>query len=557
MKKIISLIILSVVLTVSTLAVIPASADDSSGSSPFGSGTLENIEQTVRQMYNIPASSGIFMGRLADNHHWRNELHFVEVLNFQQAEYIQGTRDIWSGYAGNYIDGCMFFKDSNGDPMSTTVIAHTINNYTDSNMGYVDNQNTYENVSSYFFISEQAYPQYNGLEPREFERVTYKMTEPPDVFTYTISPTNFTLKNGSQGNVTVDIQFTQAYKTWLNTAHERGIDIDGRYNVCVWVSDELPQDTQGVQNALDSARYVKLQYGQYLYEGGAYANELQGEQPAGAPTSAYAQLPDSASTSAMGAFQYWLNPSSISDGNGNNTQYSISPLKIIAEGACITSIIDPAVEHNTVTIASENIMGFDTHKPIYVCVLGAYSGFQSSDITTPDMFNTLYFSRTTANGGVNGCYCSYEFQNGTINMHSYWFPFASAASAVGDGYQGDCEYKAQTVNNQQYQTLGRVTDLTNKSLIVAPDRVHDVEMTENQWVKPSEYKQWQTEHENNKKYGEQFDFNTQSLKDVLDKEGDFFSFLKSAFGIFPDYFMNIFIAFIAGMLVICLLKFIL
>ena len=82
-------------------------------------------------------------------------------------------------------------------------------------------------------------------------------------------------------------------------------------------------------------------------------------------------------------------------------------------------------------------------------------------------------------------------------------------------------------------------------------------MKDDEWVKPQDYKSWQTKHEQEKRYGEQFDFNTQSLKDVLDKEGDFFSFIKAAFGIFPDYFMNIFVAFLSGMIVICLLKFIL
>ena len=527
MKKFISFLVLTVVLAVSSLSVIPVSADDSSGSSPFGSGTVENIEQTVRQMYNIPASSGIFVGRLADNHHWRTELHFVEVLNFQQAEYISGTKDIWTSYAGGKIAGCMFFKDANGDSMSTTVIAHTIVNYTDNGNGYVDEKNTYENVSSYFFISEQAYPQYNGLVPQEFGRVTFKMDSPPDVFTYTINPTNFTLQNGSAGNVTVDIQFTQAYKNWLSTANSRGFNIDGRYNVCVWVSSECPTDTNSVLSSMTISRYTKLNYGQYIYEGGGLSEQLQQEQT----------------------------------GDIISTAGSLYPLRIKAQGVCITSMIDPALEHNTITISTENIKGFEEHTPIYVCVLGAYSGLiQDSDVsssdyvTAPDMFNMLYYQTITANGGVNGCYQQYDFDGNSISMHSYWFPFASAASAVGDGFQGTCVYTPQTVNGKGYNTYAPVTELTNKSALLTPDNLHDVRMSENQWVKPEDFNKWQADYDARHKYGNDFAYDTATLKDVMDKEGSFFSFLRAGFSVFPDYVMTIFVSFLFALLAIVLIK---
>ena len=142
-------------------------------------------------------------------------------------------------------------------------------------------------------------------------------------------------------------------------------------------------------------------------------------------------------------------------------------------------------------------------------------------------------------------------------MHTYWFPFASAAAAVGDGYQGNCVYTPQTVNGKSYTTYGPVTELTNKSPLLSPENLHDVRMPENQWVKPEEFNAWQTEWENTHRYGEQFGLDTQTLKDVLDKEGDFFAFLGSAFKVFPSYVLNIFIAFLVGMLVVCLLKFIL
>lgn len=527
MKKFISFLVLTVVLAVSSLSVIPVSADDSSGSSPFGSGTLDNIEQTVRQLYNIPAGNKIFIGRLADNHHWRNELYFVEVVGFQQAEYVQGTTDIWTGYAGNKIAGCMFFKDSNGDPMSTTVITHTINNYTDSGDGYTDHTSTYNSVGSYFFLSEQGFAQYNGLEPQEFARVTYNMNEPPDVFTYTINPTNFTLKNGSQGNITVDIQFTQAFKQWLSTAHSRGINIDGRYNVCVWVSAECPVDTNSVLSSMTTSRYTKLNYGQYIYEGGGLSEQLQQEQT----------------------------------GDITSTAGSLYPLRIKAQGVCITSMIDPAVEHNTITVATENIKGFDEHTPVYVCVLGAYPGLiqdssiSSSDyVTAPDMFNMAYYQTITSNGGVNGCYQQYDFNGNTVSMHSYWFPFASAASAVGDGYQGNCVYTPQTVNGKGYNTLAPVTELTNKSALLTPDNLHDVRMSENEWVKPEDFNAWQAAYDARHKYGNDFAYDTATLKDVMDKEGSFFSFLRAGFSVFPDYVMTIFVSFLFALLAVVLIK---
>lgn len=520
MKKFISFLVLTVVLAVSSLSVIPVSADDVS---PFGQGTHDNIEQTIRSYFNISGGSKIFIGQVAPDS-YRAVLHFVEVQGYQQAQYIEGSSSLWSN---SYQAGYMRFLDANGDPLSCTVIVHTVFDYTDQERGYVDQSQTYENVPNYFFLTPEGLQRYHGLSPQEFATVSFSMDNPPDVFTYTINPTNFTLKNGSQGNITVDIQFTQAYKQWLSTARSRGMSIDGRYNVCVWVSAECPSDTNSVLSSMTVSRYTKLNYGEYIYEGGGLADQLQTEQ-------------SSDITSTAG---------------------SLYPLRIKAQGVCITSMIDPAVEHNTITVASENIKGFDAHTPVYVCVLGAYPGLiqdsniSSSDyVTAPDMFNMSYYQTITANGGVNGCYQQYDFNGNTVSMHTYWFPFASAAAAVGDGFQGNCVYTPQTVNGKGYNTYGPITEMTNKSPLLAPENLHDVRMPEGQWVKPEDFNAWQAEYEARHKYSGDFAYDTATLKDVMDKEGSFFSFLHAGFSVFPDYVMTIFVSFLFALLAIVLIK---
>lgn len=525
MKKFLSFIILAVVMTVTAVGVLPASADGE----PIFEGSKDFIEQAIREYCGIPAQNKIFVGSLPPNHSDTLVAFFVEVVGFHQMEQVTDITDsswkFWQAYSAAYsYQECVGrFVDDNGYQEYLTVINHTLS--VRSNGGYSDSTTTYSQCPSVPFINGEGQAKYNCLPADEFDRVFYNLLNPPDVFTYSISPNNFTLKNGGIGAVNVDIQFTPAYLQWLERAHDKGVNVDGRYNVCVWVSDVCPSASESASllNSMNSSRYTKLNYGQYLYDGGPYRDQLQQTQPENSPTSLSA----------------------------------VFPLKILAEGVCVSSLIDPSAESNRIQILTENIKGFDEHKPLYVCVLGAYSGMQGGNCTAPDMYNAYYVSQLTATASVNDTYATYLDNGNSYTMHTYWFPFSSASSAVGDGYQGNCTYKPQTVNGKTYEMGQPVTDLTNKSALVPPDTVHDVEMPEDQWIKPEDYKQWQIQHENEKRYGEQFDFNTQSLKDVLDKEGDFFSFLKSAFNIFPSYFMQIFVAFLVGMLVVCLLKFIL
>lgn len=528
MKKIFCFIVLSVVLAFSSLTYFPASAEYTSN---MFDGAAENVVSAIREFLAIPETNEIFLMSLPPNTDPSIKCAFVEVENYHQGVLVTDTSDsaftFWRSYstAYDYQAGVCKFLDANGEQEYLTVKKHTITYYESS--GYSDSSTTYNSCPSFDFLSSEGLARYRGVPVSELERVSFNMLQPPDVFTYNIVPSNFTLKNGGIGSVSVNFQFTNDYLNWLNTAHERGFDIDGRYSVCLWVSDVCPtaDNLSSLTTSMDNSRFTKLHYGQYLYDGGPLRDQLQQSQPEGSATS-------------------------------NNT--SIFPTKIFAEGACISAFIDPAQETNTITFLSENIQGFDTHKSIYVCCLGAYSGLQGGNITTPDMYNKVYINAaTSSSGSINNTYTDYPFTGGNIRMHSYYFPFSSASSAVGDGFQGQCQYKPQTVNGKQYNTSCPVDNLTNKSETLTPDKLHDIEMKDDEWVSPKDYKAWQVKHEQEKRYGDQFDFNTQSLKDVLDKEGDFFSFIKSAFGIFPDYFMNIFVAFLSGMIVICLLKFIL
>ena len=215
MKKIISLIILSVILTVSTFAVIPASADDYV--SRFADGVLDNVEQAFREYYNIPATDKVFCGSKPDGSTSSVIGYFVVVHNFQQARFVDDPNDPYYIEQASklshpeYMASCMEFLDGNGDSVRLDLTTYTVNQGSNGEI-----RQTLTNASSvkgWWFRSDLGRTKVNGIDPTEFDRVIYNMLQPPDVFTYTINPTNFTLKNGGQGNITVDITSSTAYTT--------------------------------------------------------------------------------------------------------------------------------------------------------------------------------------------------------------------------------------------------------------------------------------------------------------------------------------------------------
>lgn len=368
---------------------------------------------------------------------------------------------------------------------------------------------------------------------------------PPDVFTYSIDKPNFSLENGKSINVLID--FTPEFISWANQFENRlkSVAPTFAYDFVIYVSSVKPTDTTTLVSSLNNTRYVNLTYGEYIYEGGA----------------GYANLGD--------------NPNQYINNDGSSlaeppTSHSGKSAMTTAQGVHICNHFglfkDPVSQKYmkqtyVIPISLENIHGFDDTTPIYVCVLGRFSDGKPQ----PNVFNSYNVEydlngHTTPNDTYIQAYVTHtedENEDPDYTLHNYYFPFDCVDNCVGNGYGGNCTYKPQIVNGKEYDTGvgGKVSDLTNKAIL--PDKLHDVDMEQGQWVKPEDYSKWQYDHYQRNKYDNGFDFDTQTLKDVFDQEGDFFKFLGSAFSIFPSYVMNIFIAFLVALLVIVLLKFIL
>ena len=392
---------------------------------------------------------------------------------------------------------------------------------------------------------------YNGDEYSPFNA-----NDPPDIFRYSIDKPDFTLKNDE--DIKVHIEYTGEYLAWLQECRDHDLDFSGSYDFIIYVSSVKPTNTETLARSLQNVNYVRLNYGEYIYEGGVgYASLVPDttSKPDEKPTSHSGKSP---STHAQGV----------------NIVHHIDPVK------------NPSMDFQ---IKTENIWGFDTHTPIYVCVFASYAG---NDIASPNMFNnTVLENSLTGYDSPNDTYSEFwtgqdisgggshyetgdntgggganygddeDVEDSTDNrtpdytMHSYFFPFDCVESCKGDGFGGNYTYKPQNINGKDYNSHGRVTDLTNKE--IPPDLLHDVDMDPGEWVKPEDYSKWQYEHYNANKYDENYKFDAGTLKEIFGKEGDFFTFLKSAFSIFPAWVTTIIVSFICCLLAIALLKFIL
>ena len=363
----------------------------------------------------------------------------------------------------------------------------------------------------------------------------YNPNNCPDVFTYSIDRNNFTLQNNQ--SLTVNISFTSDYVNFISKLRQDFPSVSSLYNFVIYVSNVKPTNTDTLVQSLSSSRYTKLQYGEYLYEGGVGYSHL-GENPNSMVVSDDASSLSEIPTSHSGKSPW---------------------TKAIGAHICTTLGVDAGVSSYPIDIRLENIEGFNDHTPIYVCVLGAYCG----EMNDPQAFNEYNISNALqGHSSPNDTYSEFfethtEAENETpdYTFHTYYFPFECVDNCVGDGYQGNCTYKPQVVNGKEYPNKPKVSDYTNKG--TKPDAIHDVDMDSSQWVKPEDYPKWQHDRYNSSRYSNEFNYDVVGLKDVLDQESDFFKFLTSAFNVFPPYVINIFVGFLVCLLAIVLIKFIL
>ncbi|MBQ8120819.1 MAG: hypothetical protein IJ172_08595 [Ruminococcus sp.] len=381
----------------------------------------------------------------------------------------------------------------------------------------------------------------NGV-PEPFDE-----NNPPNVFTYSIDKPNFTLENNKSINVIID--FTSDYLDWCNNFVSRSFNIapDFSYDFVIYVSAVKPTNADTLLQSLNNTRYVNLTYGEYQYEGGVGYAYL-GKNP-------NSNISNDSSTNDSSTLS---EPPTSHSGKSADTR---------AQGVHICNHFSPFKDPDTnkftrqsfvVPISLENIHGFDTSTPIYVCVFAAYeSGIVSPNNFNSNVYSTAFEGHTTSNDIYSEFYITHteaEGETPDYTMHTYYFPFECVDSCVGNGYQGNCTYKPQIVNGKEYDTGegGKVSDLTNKS--ITPDKLHDVDMDPGQWVNPEDYSKWQYDHYQREKYSNEFSFNTQNLKEIFDKESSFFDFIKVSFNVFPEYIMHIFEAFIITLFAIIILK---
>ena len=370
---------------------------------------------------------------------------------------------------------------------------------------------------------------YNGEEYTAFN-----INNPPDVFTYSIDKPGFSLSNSGENSlVTVDIRYTDEYISWINKADEalgHGT-AEFSYNFVVYVSPVKPTDTDSLLSSMRNVNYINLNYSEYVYEGGAGSPVLNDEADSSAPASQSGKSP-------------WT----------------------LAQGVNIVNLVQPWYDLDThkyiqstfsIPVRTENIKGFDEENPnLYFLVLGCHG-----NVVQPNKFNfhnieTDLTGHNTPNDTFSEYFITHsEAENETpdITFHNYYFPFECVDNAWGHGTQSTCTYKPQIVNGKEYDTFGgSISSYTNKAL--TPDLLHDEDMDNGQWVKPEDYAKWQNDFYSNKKYNSEFSFNTQTLKDIFDTEGDFFKFVTVSFKVLPDYVTNIFVAFIIASFAIVIFK---
>ena len=368
---------------------------------------------------------------------------------------------------------------------------------------------------------------------------------PPAVFNYSVDKNNFVLENNKVVNVLID--YTPEYLSWC-TQWKRYFNVDNvdyarsslSYDFCVYVSPVKPTDSESLIQSMVNSRYVNLNFTTYVYEGGVGSAVLNSENEGrDVPTSQSGKSP-------------WTT----------------------AEGVCICNHIEPHFYRDTdvfdsytfaVPIYLENIKGYDTHIPLYICVFAAESGgsvqpnhFDYHNLqtaleghNTPNDTYTEFFEVFSSNDDPD---VASDDLPPDYSLHTYYFPFEDVSNCVGDGFQGDCVYKPQNVRGKDYNSDGSVFGYTNKSDKVTPERLHDIDMDDDEWVKPEDYSKWQYDHYNRTQYSTEFDFDTHNLKEIFDKESNFFEFMTVCLKVLPDYFINIFWGFLVALFGIIILK---
>lgn len=541
MKRLFSFIISAVVFCSAFAFSVSADTLNEEAFNLIANAQGQDRETYVRQQFNIPDTSKIVFGHtLPDDTNQKILSYFIEIKNYEKSEIISDPTDQKYSYWQSYYQGkanynlaaVVSFLDTTGQEKNVDYVYHTVK-WSEGNGTYDIYQSTSSGSSTSIpLTTNQTSQYYRCITVDDWEESEFAHT-PDTVFTYSIDKPNFTLQNNS--TMFVRIEYTQEYLNWLRYIRQKfGSNINGTYNFCIYVSTVKPTDSASLVSSLDNSRYIKLQYGEYVYEGGV----------------GYADLVSNSSESSEGE---------------QPTSHSGKSPWTIAQGVHICTPFEPDLNSEQysklVDVKIENIEGFSEHTPLYVCVLGSYvSGNVSPNEFNSNVLGSALAGHSTPNDTYSEFYCEQsEGEGGSADyvMHTYYFPFECVNGCQGDGYQGNCEYKPQVVNGKSYNTTGKVTDWTNKSKNNVPDYLHDVDMDKNQWVKPEDYPKWQNDRYNKSTYDSEFDYNIQTFKNVLDKEGSFFGFLKSSFSVFPDYILNIFVGFIVCFLAIVLLKMVL
>lgn len=369
-------------------------------------------------------------------------------------------------------------------------------------------------------FDDERFKQNTNMHIKNLERFDPNM--PPDVFTYSVDKNNFSLQNGEQGAFNVTISYTEQYIDWVRQVREKLLpDFNGSYNFLLYVSKTRAVDVDSLKQSLQDMSYVKLTYNDYYT---AQQDEY----------TAYTWLNDD---------DYMLN-----------------------RGADIAFTFDPMKQQSiTIPCLSENIQGEQTHVDGFITVIGAYCEGKLN----PDTFglswiektlNELYKDNTglsiaALNGDVspNDRYVTYEVdENNKVLMRQFFVPYELIGTYKCDLYNGGYTYKLQSVNGKDYLTP------TDTSQRISPEfQQHSSFEDKSTWLAPEDARKYYNEWLKKNQYNEEFDFDGETFKDVFSREGDFFKFIGAALSVFPSYVMDIFVAFLVGMLVVVLLKFIL
>ena len=379
-------------------------------------------------------------------------------------------------------------------------------------------------------FDEERFKKNTNMHIKNLERFDPHM--PPEVFTYSIDKNNFTLQNGEQGAFNVTISYTDEYIAWVQQVREKLFpEFNGSYNFLLYVSKTRAVDIESLKQSLQDMSYVKLTYNDY------YTAEEENY-------TAYTWHNDD---------DYMLN-----------------------RGADIAFTFDPMKQQSiTIPCLSENIQGEQSHVDGFVTVIGTYcEGKLNPDTFTlswiektlnglydSDFFDTVSGSAELVNNqpAPNNRYLTYLIPdlNNVLNknkllMRQFYVPYNLIGTFKCDLYNANCLYKLQTVNGQDYLTP---SDTSHR---ISPEyQQHSSMEDKSTWLNPEDARKYRNDWRKSQQYGDDFDFNGETFKDVFSKEGDFFKFIGSALSVFPSYVMTIFVAFLVCMLVIVLLKFIL